>query len=320
MTLMPHNALMARRLLARALLTCIGLTAPAAAWALPMYAYSKDELSSVIVQTGTERNGFVTLFPVLGSGVHQAVHGGDGLDSQGPGADPPQAKSGPGPFPGENSFAPSGERGAYARADTCVFAASACDGVASNVAEVFRPRPGEDLASANVLVRWDIKVKAGDDLRVSFWAWPDMRVKTSGDREIARALFDVFLSVVAADDADQVFLVWQPCGDADNSECRTRDPLVSVFDISDPFDLHQFIECTGVCEKQAPATGEAPSRFEISIRGLGGAEGRDVVLFLDATEGVRVLIPEPGSLWLLAAGVLAAWMCRSAAVRRPVRT
>ncbi|MBT0961802.1 PEP-CTERM sorting domain-containing protein [Denitromonas iodatirespirans] len=306
---------MAQRLLARVLLACIGLGAPAAASALPMYAYSKNEISDVIVQTGTEAGGFISIAPFLGTGFQQAVHGGDGLDSQGVSADPQQAKSGPGPFPGENDFDPSGERGAYARADTCVFS-DKCQDTASNVAEVFRPSAGEDRASAEVEMRWDLKLNAGDDVRISFWAWPDMHVKTSGDREHAAALYDVFLSISPLGNFDKTLFSWSPCGDADDSDCRERDASVSVFGITDPFDLHQFIECVGHCDRRAPGEGVAPSRFEISVRGLGGIEGQEVILFLESTEAVRVWIPEPGSLALLGAALLAGWASRGAKAGR----
>jgi hypothetical protein len=270
-----------------------------------MYAYSKNENFGVIVNV-IGPAGLSANVPLdSGEGRHAAEHRRDGLNREGPAVNPRQAKSGPGLFPPEDTYTPQGEIGAgYARADTCITriipgGGSFCPAnIQANVAEVFRATAGSAHAEADVLATYLVSIDPGEDLNIAAVFTPAMRVHTTGDREIAVSTIFSLLAVLTVDTAETLFS-WAPCGDPADSDCRFRDPSVTVFDILDPFSLNESLRCAGFCEK---TYGSGEGRFEITVRGLGGTEGRDLRLLVAFTETADVFIPEPHPLSLLLLG------------------
>jgi hypothetical protein len=297
-----------------------GLACAAWPWsgatALPMYGFSTNAVFASVTATDSEGNKR-TFLPSSFSGEHAAEHALDGRDTQGPAVNPRQAKSGPGPFPAEDSYTPQGEVGrGYARADTCTSDFFRCaESQSRNVAEVFRTSMGTAQAQAELILLWQFKVGPGEDVAVGWSAAPAMRVHTTGEREIAIATIDFFVAVSGLGPAQALFS-WVPCGDPADSGCRSRDPSVTVFDIKDPFDLSTSIACIGSCEK---SYGGEHGGFGITLRGLGGADGREIGVFMRATETAGVLIPEPASSSLLILGMLALTVIRGRRARSVTR-
>jgi hypothetical protein len=120
--------------IATAAALALQLAFPAPVHAVPVYAFSRNEITNF----GFADSGVLTYFS-----RHFARFGQFGTDTHPRGAeneasDLPQSKVGPGGFPGENTFGPHGTTGAgYARADTRPLASGG-----SNVAEVYRTTPG----------------------------------------------------------------------------------------------------------------------------------------------------------------------------------
>src|SRR6185503_7583292 len=110
------------------------LALPAAVHAVPVYAFSRDEITNF---------GFASSGVLTYDASHFAQFGTFGENSHPRGtetgsSDLPQSRVGPGGFPAENTFGPHGATGSgYARADTRPLASGG-----ANVAEAYRTTPG----------------------------------------------------------------------------------------------------------------------------------------------------------------------------------
>lgn len=288
----------------------VGIAAlPNWANALPVYAYSKNEISFFSIETATVSS---EAFPLYDSS-HTASFAGFGTSSHPQGAESGtnnlvQSTVGPGGFAAEDYFAPHGKTASgYARADTGRDLDVIENGLnSSNVAEAYRTTPG--TASANAITKLTAQITTkvpGEEVNFTFFSDPFMRVMTSADGDEAVAELALSLSVLFLSDSDgmpaQTIFTWSPCGNASDASCfDLKDPRISVSGVRDPFDLNQTIECSGgACERTWPTNGSPrahPYFITLNIPDTGF-----LLATISAKEDVRVRgVPEPSTILLVA--------------------
>ena len=122
---------------------------------------------------------------------------------------PDPAESGPGPFPGRDSYGAQGAVGQYARADAILDAVAFNNLRGRNVAEAFRTSPGGAYGNADMDVSFALAWAGGAPVTISLFAAPALRVSTGADRESAHA--DLNFRFTFFDNGVQMFQ-WTPNG------------------------------------------------------------------------------------------------------------
>jgi hypothetical protein len=280
-----------RYLLAVSLLCALALTNAEPARAGFAYAYAENQIADFQVLSAT---GILGVYASA-----EAEFGGFGNDLKESTTTPatPQAKSGPGPFPAEDSFFPQGEVGEYARADT----ASGGYGVGSfteyGVAEAYRTSNGSADGFAYHSFTFQIEQTTIDPVTFTFEAAPYMYVARDPDDNYAYA--DLTFTLKLQDDISSPapFLTWSPTGNPVTSVTVTSG---SVSDVNEPFSLNTSIvpDATGT-KTYAPAAGDP---FTLSYQ---GQMGQTYVAIVQFSEYASVLVvPEPSTAVLGIVGFL----------------
>ena len=279
------------------LLVCIAAM-PDWANALPVYAYSKNEISFLFMTTETVNT--LDNFSLYDSS-HTASFAGFGTSSH-----PQGAESGTNDL--VESFVGPGASG-FARADTGRDLDIIDRGQnSSNVAEAYRTTPGTASASASTKLTVQMTTSLpGEPVSFSFFSRPFMRVMTSADGDEAVAELALSFSVLfqsgSGQTAARTIFTWNPCGNASDASCfDLKDPNVSVGRVIDPFDVNQTIQCSGSCERTWPTDGNEQSgaySITLNIPDTGYLQAS-----ISANENVRVRgVPEPSTILLVASSL-----------------
>ncbi len=211
--------------------------------------------------------------------------------------DAPQARSGPGPFPPENTFTAQGPpTGNWARSDSVIVLGPSSffffrEG--RNVAEAFRTVPGS--ADAIAVVGFSTRgspLLDGTPIQFAFTARPAL-IASADPQDFAEASIRFELTVYDRD--DNQLLQWTPNGDPLTDFVRSGGVVSNVVD---PFSLNESVSSPpgGL---YLPGEGE----FRLSFTPPPGSGLLTVdVIFLE--RAAVTVVPEPASLLLLGVGLV----------------
>jgi hypothetical protein len=266
------------------------------------YAYSANNVF-VGFDNGTVVN------PLTSAALTSSSFSGFGTSTHPGPTDPPQAKTGPGPFPPENSFGPQGPVGqfGYSRADTEINSATVDDLAGANVAEAYLTAPGNasDIAIDSFTFGLTATV-ANQPISITILASPSMQVTTTGD---GFAQANIYFSVSIDDHTTHALLLaWAPNG---NPLHDTTLNAGSVSSVEDPYSLNNQIACSGNCSNSYAPSGI--NQWTLSYEGTVG-ELYDVTVRWYET--VNVAIPEPASLGLTSGALILLGLALSRSRRR----
>jgi hypothetical protein len=270
--------------------------APASAPA-DAYGYSENDVT-LSISDATKSD------PRSSLSSNEATFGGFGTDKATDPNDARQAESGPGPFPGENSFPAWGRKGEYARADSQIRTKD-IDIDGSNVAETFRTTPGFGDALAGCSIRFRLTQTGAGPIGFILTGHPVLSVSADKPGEFATAA--IFVVVTLRDPTTgNVLFSWEPNG-------TTNDFTLNagvVTNVTDPFSLNKIITAVGGPDSKGYAPG--PGTFRISYRGSPNQVFDAAVTW---TELVDVSVPEPSPIAMVGLGLAivcsARWLARA---------
>lgn len=262
------------------------------AWA-DAYAYSEDLITML-------NFGNATFVPnsLTSSGWNVASYDGFGADhGRGP-LDAPQAKSGPGAFPPENSFGEWYDTGKYARADSIITSTDIHNISGQSVAEDYRPTAGSAGSAARDSLSFGINVvNSNQPVSISLTAQPLMIALSSQKNEYAYTFTTMYVELLNDDTHQPVFL-WTPDGN-DEKDFQLFDKTGVVTDVKDPFSLNTRLLCSNQCSE---AYNEGSGNFTINFKDPPIGKYK---VFVGWSERASVgSVPEPSSLLLLGSAVL----------------